>query len=79
VTAIGDLIYYQYAKIIAKSAFAAPDGSRGQGKALRVREADVRGIGKGSQELWGDLGGEKFSNFLGASPLPSPLLQESRQ
>jgi len=27
VTTIGDLIDYQYAKIIAKSAFAAPDGS----------------------------------------------------
>ena len=53
-TTIGDLIYYQYAKIIAKSAFEAPDGSRGQGKALRVREAGVRGIGRGSQELWGD-------------------------
>ncbi len=26
VTFIGDLIYYQYAKIIAKNAFAAPDG-----------------------------------------------------
>ena len=53
VTTIGDLIYYQYAKIIAKSAFAAPDGSRGQGKALRVREAGVRGIGKGGIECEG--------------------------
>jgi len=31
VSTIGDLIYYQYAKIIAKSAFAATDGREGFG------------------------------------------------
>jgi len=32
VTTIGDLIYYQYAKIIAKSAFGVPDGREAKGR-----------------------------------------------
>ena len=32
VTTIGDLIYYQYAKIIAKSDFGVPDGREAKGK-----------------------------------------------
>ena len=69
-TAIGDLIYYQYAKIIAKSAFGVPDGARGQGKALRVHKADFGELKSGVRNC-GGKGEEKFSNFLGASPLPS--------
>jgi len=81
-TTIGDLIYYQYAKIIAKSAFGVHDGARGQGKALRVREADVRGIGKGSQELWGDRRrGTLKVHFEPTSPswvfLPLPKLSRA--
>ena len=32
VTTIRDLIYYQYAKIIARSALHAPDGTAAKGK-----------------------------------------------
>ena len=45
VMTIGDLIYYRYAEIIAKSAFGVPEG-RGQGQTLRVREGEVQGIGR---------------------------------
>lgn len=31
VTTIGDLIYYQHAKIVAPSAFAVPDGTSAKG------------------------------------------------
>ena len=31
VTTIKDLIYYQYAKIIARSAFSVPDGTAAKG------------------------------------------------
>ena len=32
VTTIGDLIYYQYANIIAKSVFGLPDGREAKGR-----------------------------------------------
>ena len=38
VTTVGDLIYYQYAKIIAKSAFGAPDG----GEAKRMHYGSLK-------------------------------------
>jgi len=47
VSTIGDLIYYQYAKIIAKSAFGVPEG----------REAKGRHYGFVKQ-AFGELGGE---------------------
>ena len=59
VTTIGDLIYYQYAKIIAKSAFGVPDGSRGQG----VREAELQGIGRWARIVGGSGEGHRESSL----------------
>ena len=41
---IGDLVHYQYAKIIAKSAFGVPDGRETKGKDYGVGEAELQGI-----------------------------------
>jgi len=46
VTTIGDLIYYQCAKIIVKSAFGVPGERETKGQALWVCEGEVHGIGK---------------------------------
>ena len=64
VTTIGDLIYYQYAKIIAKSAFGVPDGSRGQG----VREAELQGIGRWARIVGGSGRGTLKVHFEPTSP-----------
>ena len=45
VTTIGDLIYYQYAKIIAKSAFGVPDGREAKGKHYRFVKQAFGGLG----------------------------------
>ena len=41
VRTIRDLIHYQYAKIIARSAFSAPDGTAAKGQLLRLHKADL--------------------------------------
>ena len=45
VTTIGDLIYCQHAKIIAKSAFGVPDGREAKGKHCGFVRQRVRGWG----------------------------------
>ena len=45
VTTIGDLIDYQYAKIIAKSAFGAPDGREAKGRHYGFVKKRVRELG----------------------------------
>jgi hypothetical protein len=53
IATIRDFIYYQCAKIIAKSAFAASDGEGSQGQTLWVHQADLQRTEAGHQGLVG--------------------------
>jgi len=57
VTTIGDLIYYQYAKIIAKSAFAAPDGRGAKGRHYGFVKQTFGELGRGVMNCGGISGG----------------------
>jgi len=46
VMTIGDLIYYQYAKIIAKSAFGVPEGREAEGRQCGSVKERFRGLGR---------------------------------
>ena len=46
VTTIGDLIYYQCAKIIAKSAFAVSDGRQAKGRHYGFVKQTFRELGR---------------------------------
>jgi hypothetical protein len=46
ITAIGDLIYYQYAKIIAKSAFGVANGREAKGKHYGFVKQGLRKLGR---------------------------------
>ena len=52
-TTIGDLIYYQYAKIIAKSAFGVPDGRAAKGKHYRFVKQMFRELRRGVKNCGG--------------------------
>ena len=70
VSTIGDLIYYRYAKIIAKSSFGVPEGREAKGERYGFGKERFRGKG-GEVKSCGGRRDEKFSNFLGGYPLPS--------
>jgi len=57
VTTIGDLIYYQYAKIIAKSAFGAPDGREAKGRHYGFVKQTFGELGRGVKNCGGIGGG----------------------
>ena len=53
VMTIGDLIYYQYAKIIAKSAFGVPDVREAKGRHYGFVKGRFRGSGGESRVVGG--------------------------
>lgn len=56
VTTIGDVIYFQYATIIAKRGSGVADGREANGRHYGFLKQGLEGIGKGSQELGGGRG-----------------------
>ena len=59
VMTIGDLIYYQYAKIIAKSASGVAEGRETKGRHCGLVKERFRGLG-GESRVAGKGGGEVF-------------------
>ena len=57
VTFIGDLIYYHYAKIIAKSAFGAPDGREAKGRHYGFVKQTFGELGREVKDCGGIEGG----------------------
>jgi len=53
VTSVGDLIYYQYAKIIAKSAFGVPEGREGKDRQYGFVKERLRELGRESRVAGG--------------------------
>jgi len=62
VMTIGDLIYYQYAKIIAKSAFGVSDGREAKGKHCGFVKERFRGLGG-----WSGVAGRSGEGHLESS------------
>jgi len=72
VDTIGDLIYYQHAKIIVKSAFGVPDGGEEKGGHYGFVKGKFRGLGGGARDAAGSRRGKSFLDFSRTSPLPHP-------
>jgi hypothetical protein len=54
VTTIRDLIYYQYAKIIARSAFSVPDGTAAKGDHYGFIKHTFRDL-KSAKKSWSEI------------------------
>jgi hypothetical protein len=80
VSTIGDLIYYQYAIIIAKSAFGVPDGREAEGGQDGSVKERFRGLGGESRIAGRRGGGRREVTYLLAEgfhappspPMPNP-------
>jgi len=60
VTTIGDLIYYQYANIIAKSVFGLPDGREAKGKHYGFVKQALGELGRGVKNCVGIGRGKSY-------------------